>query len=179
MGGLETLCGQAYGAQQYGKLGNYTFSAIISLILTCFPVCVFWIFMDKLLILIGQDHSISVEARKYSIWLIPALFGGAILKPLVRFLQSQSMILPMLVSSFVVLCFHIPVSWALIFKLELGSTGAAVAISLCTWVNIILLGVYIKYSAACKNTPMVFSKDSFLCIGEFFHLAVPSAVMVW
>ncbi|XP_052196305.1 protein DETOXIFICATION 12-like [Diospyros lotus] len=178
VGGLETLCGQAYGAQQYRKLGNYTFSAIISLILTCFPVCVFWIFMDKLLILMGQDHSISAEARKYSIWLIPALFGGAILKPLVRFLQSQSMILPMLVSSFVVLCFHIPVSWALIFKLELGSTGAAVAISLCTWVNIILLGVYIKYSAGCKNTPMVLSKDSFLCIGEFFRLAVPSAVMV-
>ncbi|KAF9600207.1 hypothetical protein IFM89_005031 [Coptis chinensis] len=29
---LETLCGQAYGARQFEKLGNYTFSAVISLV---------------------------------------------------------------------------------------------------------------------------------------------------
>ena len=82
--GLETLSGQAYGAEQYKKLGTYTYTAIISLILVCLPVCVLWIFMDKLLILIGQDPTISLEARKYSMWLIPALFGGAVLKPLTR-----------------------------------------------------------------------------------------------
>ncbi|KAL2499461.1 MATE efflux family protein [Abeliophyllum distichum] len=82
VGGLETLCGQAYGAKQYRKLGVYTYTAIISLIMVCIPVCVLWIFMDKLLILMKQDPSISVEARKYSIWLIPALLGAAISKPL-------------------------------------------------------------------------------------------------
>lgn len=98
-GGLETLCGQAYGAQQYHKLGNYTYSAIISLALVCVPIGVLWIFMDKLLILIGQDPLISLEARKYSVWLIPGLFGCAVLKPTVRYLQTQSLILPFLISS--------------------------------------------------------------------------------
>ncbi|PHU19505.1 Glutathione synthetase, chloroplastic [Capsicum chinense] len=32
--------------------------------------------MAKMLILMGQDPVILVEASKYSIWLIPALFGG-------------------------------------------------------------------------------------------------------
>ncbi|KAH9790105.1 protein DETOXIFICATION 2 [Citrus sinensis] len=34
-GGLETLCGQAFGAQQYQRLGIHTNSAIISLIAIC------------------------------------------------------------------------------------------------------------------------------------------------
>ncbi|MCI08314.1 MATE efflux family protein 8-like [Trifolium medium] len=31
-GALETLCGQTYGAEEYGKLGNYTCCAILTLI---------------------------------------------------------------------------------------------------------------------------------------------------
>ncbi|KAK9272811.1 hypothetical protein L1049_003189 [Liquidambar formosana] len=178
VGGLETLCGQAYGAEQYQKLGTYTYSAMISLILVCFPVCLLWIFMDKLLILIGQDPLIAHEARKYSIWLIPALFGGAVLKPLVRYLQTQTLIYPMLTSSFIVLCFHIPLCWALVFKLGLGSIGAALAISLSCWLNVIFLGLYAMYSSACGKTRMLFSKDALLGIGEFFRFAIPSAVMV-
>ncbi|KAM3363268.1 protein DETOXIFICATION 14-like [Capsicum galapagoense] len=178
VGGLETLCGQAYGAQQYHKLSTYTYTAIISLFLVCVPICVLWFFMDKLLILIGQDHSISIEARKYSIWVIPALFGGAISKPLVRYLQTQSLILPMLVSSLAVLCIHLPISWAFIFKLELGNIGAAVAFSVSSWLYVLFLAIYVKYSRSCEKSRAPFSMDAFFGIREFFRLAVPSAVMV-
>ncbi|KAL2522202.1 MATE efflux family protein [Forsythia ovata] len=177
-GGLETLCGQAYGAKQYRKLGVYTYSAIVSLIMVCIPVCVLWIFMDKLLILMKQDPSISVEARKYSIWLIPALLGAAISKPLVRYLQTQSLIFPMLISSFVVLFCHIFASWALIYKLDLGTVGAAVALCMSNWLYVILLSSYIKFSTSCKNTRVPFSVDAIHSIGIFFRLAIPSAVMV-
>lgn len=178
-GGLETLCGQAYGAHQYGKLGIYTYSATISLALVCLPICLLWIFMDKLLILIGQDPLIAHEARNYSIWLIPGLYGSAILKPLVRYLQTQSLIFPMLISSLIILGLHIPICWSLVFKLELGNVGAAVAISISSWLNVVLLVLYVKYSSACEKTRMSFSKDAFFVMGEFFHFAVPAAVMVW
>ena len=178
-GGLETLCGQAYGAQQYHKLGNYTYSAIISLLLVCIPISLLWIFMDKLLIFIGQDPSISHEARKYTVWLIPGLFGCAILKPIVRYLQTQSLILPLMISSFIALCIHIPICWILIFKLGLGDIGAAIAFCLSNWCNLVLLGLYVTYSSSCEVTRMRFSKESFLVIGEFFRFAFPAAVMVW
>lgn len=178
-GGLETLCGQAYGAQQYGKLGTYTYSAAISLALICLPICLLWIFMDKLLILTGQDPLISLKARNYSLWLIPGLFGSAIVKPLVRYLQTQSLTLPMLISSLIILGLHIPLCWCLVFKLELGNIGAAMAISLSSWVNVVLLGLYVMYSSACERTRISFSKDAFLVMGEFFRFAIPAAVMVW
>ncbi|XP_074364977.1 protein DETOXIFICATION 14-like isoform X2 [Apium graveolens] len=178
VGGLETLCGQAYGARKYPKVGVYTCSAIISLLLVCLPVCVFWIFMDKFLILIIQDHSISIEARKYAIWVIPALFGGTILKPVVRYLQSQSLTRLLFASSFAVLCVHVPLCWALIFKFKLGTVGAAVAFSMSTWLYLVLLVLYIEYLASCETTRISFTSEAFLVIGQFFRFVVPSAVMV-
>ena len=59
---LETLCGQAYGAEQFRKLGNQTYGAIFSLILVAIAMSVIWINMEKLLLLIGQDPIIAHEA---------------------------------------------------------------------------------------------------------------------
>ncbi|KAH1063443.1 hypothetical protein J1N35_028430 [Gossypium stocksii] len=176
-GGLETLCGQAYGSQQYKKLGIYTYSAIISLILVCPPICILWIFMGKLLTLVGQDTLISYKARQYSLWLIPGLFASTILKHLTRFLQMQSLILPMLLNSIFTLCFHVPLCWILV--LDLGDLGAAIAFSLSTWLNVILPGIYVKYSSTCEKTRSPLSKDAFLGVPQFFRLGVPSAIMVW
>ncbi|KAL0424033.1 UNVERIFIED_CONTAM: protein DETOXIFICATION 12 [Sesamum radiatum] len=178
VGGLETLCGQAYGAKQYDKLRIYTYSAIFSLALVCIPVCVLWLFMEKLLVLMRQDPLVALEAQKYSLWLIPALFGAAISKPLVRYLQTQSLILPMLVSSFVVLCCHVPTSWALIYMLHMGSKGAAIATCISNWIYVIVLALYIKLSSSCKQTRLAFSVDAFYAMRQFFRLALPSAVMV-
>lgn len=135
--------------------------------------------MEKLLLLMGQDPFVSVEAQNYSLRLIPALFGAAISKPLVRFLQTQSLVFPMVLSSFIVLCFHVPMSWVLIYKLRMGSGGAAIAICVSNWLYVLVLVLYIKFSASCKNSRLAFSTESFRAMGQFFWLAIPSAVMVW
>ncbi|CAI9276611.1 unnamed protein product [Lactuca saligna] len=178
VGGLETLYGQAFGAKQHNKIGGYTCSAIISLLIVCIPISISWIFIDKFLILIGHDPLISHEARKYSIYLIPSLFSGAIVKPLVRLLQSQSLTMPLLVTSTLVLCFHAPLCWGLIFKLKMGSVGAATAFSLSNWFYLMLMVFYFKFSSLCKNVGVTFCMDAFVGMKEFFWFAIPSAVMV-
>ncbi|KAL0000098.1 hypothetical protein SO802_019700 [Lithocarpus litseifolius] len=175
---LETLCGQAYGAQQYQKIGIQTYTAIFSLNLVCLPLSLLWMNMGKLLSLIGQDPLISHEAGKFTMWLVPALFAYATLQPLVRYLQTQSLVKPMLISSFLILCFHIPLCWVLVFKSGLGNLGAALAMGISYWLNVILLGLYVKYSSACKKTLVPISKELFQGIGEFFRFAIPSAIMV-
>ncbi|GFQ06467.1 mate efflux family protein 7 [Phtheirospermum japonicum] len=109
---LETLCGQAYGAQHYKKVGTLTNGSIIWLCLACLPVCVLWVYTDELLILIGQDPVISAEAGKFSIWMIPSLFPYAVLQSLNRYLQTQSLIYPMLVSSLASLWIYVKCSSA-------------------------------------------------------------------
>ncbi|KAK4711975.1 hypothetical protein R3W88_006488 [Solanum pinnatisectum] len=178
VGGLETLSGQAYGANQWQKVGTYTYSAMISLLIVCIPISILWLFMDKLLILMGQDPVISVEAYKFSLWLTPALFGSAILRALLRYLLIQSLILPMLVSAFLVLCLHISLSWFFIFQLRLGKSGAAIAFSFSIWTFVALLVVYISRSNSCERTRTPLNRDAFLAIGKFFRYATPSALMV-
>lgn len=176
-GGLETSCGQAFGAGEYHKLGSYTFGGALSLIVVCLPISLLWIFMDKLLIFIGQDHSISSEAGRYAVWLIPTLFPYAILQALMRYLQTQSLIFPIVISSIAALFFHVPVCWFLVFCLNMGNSGAALAIGLSYWFNIAMLVFYVKRSAACQRTRISYSTYGLSSIREFFKFGIPSALM--
>ncbi|PWA90664.1 MATE efflux family protein [Artemisia annua] len=143
---LETLCGQAYGARQYERL--------------------------------GQDPLISIEARKFSVWLIPSLFPYALLQLIIRYLASQSLIFPMLWSSIVVLVIHVPICWALVFKLDFGAAGAALAIGISYTINVIFLVIYLYNSKSCEKTRVTCSGDVYSSIKEFFRFAIPSAVMI-
>ncbi|KAF9623474.1 hypothetical protein IFM89_003058 [Coptis chinensis] len=176
--GLETLGGQAYGAQQYQKLGHYTYSASISLIVLCLPLSLIWISMGKLLILIGQDPLIALEAGKYAMWSIPSLLAYAILQPVVKYLQCQSLILPMLLSSSAALCIHVPLCWVLVHKSGLGVVGAALAIDISYCLNLIFLLLYVKYSSSCEKTRVPLSMEALKGIREFLRLAVPSTIMI-
>ncbi|KAL7090928.1 hypothetical protein ACP275_12G073200 [Erythranthe tilingii] len=175
---LETISGQAFGAQQYEKVGTQTYTAIFSLVIVCIPLSILWIYMGNVLEFVGQDPQISQEAGKFTMWLVPALFGYATLQPLIRYYQIQSLILPMLISSCFTLCFHVPVCWALVFKSGLHNLGGAVAIGLSMWLNVTILSLYMMFSPSCAKTRAPFSMKIFQGITEFFRFAVPSAVMI-
>uniref|UniRef100_A0A7N0VBY9 Protein DETOXIFICATION n=1 Tax=Kalanchoe fedtschenkoi TaxID=63787 RepID=A0A7N0VBY9_KALFE len=175
---LETLCGQSYGAEQYKRLGTQTYSAIFSLLLVSIPLSVLWIFMGKFLVLIGQDPIISHEAGRFIRWLIPALVSYAVLQPLVRYFQTQSLVIPMLLSSVATLALHVPLCWALVFKSGLENVGAALAMGISYWLNVAFLALYVRYSSACAKTRAPLSMDMFHGITQFFRLAIPSAVMI-
>ncbi|PON74112.1 Multi antimicrobial extrusion protein [Parasponia andersonii] len=178
-GALETLCGQAYGAQQYRKLGIQTNTAISCLILVCLPLSLLWAYTGKFLILVGQDPVISREAGKFMLWFIPALFAYATLQPLVRYFQTQSLTLPLVASSCVSICCHVPICWVLVFKSGLENLGGALAIGISYWLNVILLVLYMICSPTCESTRAPISTDLFQGIGEFLRFAIPSAMMMW
>ncbi|KAF8040332.1 hypothetical protein BT93_B2538 [Corymbia citriodora subsp. variegata] len=177
---LETICGQAYGAEQYQKFSIQIHNGILCLILVCLPLSLVWIFMGKLLVLMGQDPEISLEAGRFATCLIPALFAYGTLQPLVRYFQTQSLVFPLLVSSVVTLIFHLAVCWTLVFNSSFRNLGAAIAIGLSYWLNVILLALYMKYSPSCAKTKtrVLIFRELFPGMREFFSLAVPSAVMI-
>ncbi|ESQ28715.1 hypothetical protein EUTSA_v10018475mg [Eutrema salsugineum] len=176
-GALETLCGQAFGAEQYHKLGSYTFTSMIFLLIIALPISILWMFMNQILILLHQDPQIAELAAVYCLWLIPALFGYSVLESLVRYFQSQRLIFPMVLSSLAALAFHVPLCWLMVHRFEFGVKGAAVSIGISYWLNAIFLWVYMKRSRACVQTRIYMSKDVFLHTRIFFQFAVPSAMM--
>lgn len=177
--GLETLCGQAHGAKQYQRVGTFTYAAIICLFAVCIPISVVWIYTEELLLFAGQDPLISAEAGRYAIGLIPALLPYALLQCLVCYLQTQTLILPMLWGAIASLCFQLPLCWALLFCFNLGSNGAVLSIGISYWLNALLLLLYVIFSPSCAKTRPSFSKDIFSAIRGFCDYAIPSAGMVW
>ncbi|GAA0163249.1 transporter [Lithospermum erythrorhizon] len=175
---LETLCGQAFGAKQFKKIGIQTYTAIFSLFLICIPISILWINIKNILIFFGQDPLISHEAGIFITWLLPALFSYAPLHPLVRYFQTQSMIFPLLMSSCFTIIFHVLISWVLVFKSGLGNRGAAIGLALSLWSNATILFFYMRFSPSCEKTRSPITIDIFRGIKEFFHFAIPSAIMV-
>ncbi|WRX21556.1 Multi antimicrobial extrusion protein - like 10 [Theobroma cacao] len=172
-GALETLCGQAYGAQQYQKLGTYTNCSMVSIIPVCIPICFLWIFMDQLLVLLGQDFEVAMLFNLAYTWIVYLSISPVI----IRYFQCQGLIPPMFLSSCAALCLHIPVCWILLHKTNLGIIGAALSTGLSFWFNVVLLGIYMRYSSSCDKSRALIFNDIFLSIKEFFSFALPSAVM--
>ncbi|CAN6915915.1 unnamed protein product [Brassica oleracea] len=175
---LETLCGQSYGAKMYGKLGIYMQRAMFVLLILSIPLSVVWAYTENILVFVHQDKSIASLAGSYAWYMIPSIFAYALLQCLNRFLQTQNNVFPVFVSSGITACLHVLLCWVLVLKSGLGHKGAALAISVSYWFNVILLSCYVKFSASCSQTWTGFSKEALSQIPAFMRLGFPSAVMV-
>ncbi|KAK7301268.1 hypothetical protein RJT34_12129 [Clitoria ternatea] len=66
-----------------------------------------------------------------------------------------------------------------LFKVGIGSSGAAIANSISFWMNVLILTLYVKFSPSCVKTWAGFSKEALHNIPSFLRLAIPSPFMVW
>ena len=176
---LETLCGQAYGAKNYRMVWIFLQRAEVVLNVTSIPIAILWMNMEKVLLSLGQEPLISQKSSDYLRYLIPSLFANATLQPLVKYLQTQSIIAPMAILSSVTFLFHILLCWLLVCKYEFGNAGTAIANSISSWLNVSLLLVYIFCSEKCKRTRASLSWEAFHDMDHFIKIAIPSALMIW
>ncbi|KAK8980810.1 hypothetical protein V6N11_047941 [Hibiscus sabdariffa] len=65
------------------------------------------------------------------------------------------------------MCLHVPLYYAIVHKTNLGYAGAAQAIIVALWFNIILLEVYMICYADCGTPRTFILRDVFLSIKEF------------
>ncbi|PON72284.1 Multi antimicrobial extrusion protein [Parasponia andersonii] len=175
---LETFCGQTYGAKQYHMLGVHMQRAMLVLTLMGIPIALLWFFTEQIFSGLKQDPKIAAGAGLYSRWLIPSIFPYGLLQCQIRFLQTQSITLPLLISSGITSLVHVFVCWLLVLRFDFGSKGAALSIAISYWTNVLILAVYINFSAAGRKTWTGFSKEGMKNLLNFLKLGVPSALMV-
>ncbi|TVU32473.1 hypothetical protein EJB05_24204, partial [Eragrostis curvula] len=175
---LDTLCGQAYGAGQHHMLGVYKQRAMLVLALVSVPVAAVWAYTGEILRWCGQDPEISAGAGSYIRWLIPALFVYGALQCHGRFLQTQNLVFPTMLSSGATALAHPAVCWLMVHRLGLGANGAALANTVSYLVNLSILALYVRLSPSCARSWTGFSREAFRGVADFLRLAVPSAIMV-
>ncbi|ONI09981.1 hypothetical protein PRUPE_4G022000 [Prunus persica] len=175
---VETLCGQAYGAEKYDMLGIYLQRATIVLTLTGLPLLLIFLLSKPILILFGETPKLAAEAAVFVYGLIPQIFAYAINFPMQKFLQAQRIVAPSAYISAATLGVHILLSWVAVYKLGMGLIGASLVLSLSWWIIVGAQFIYILKSSRCKETWSGFSLQAFSGLWDFLKLSAASAVML-
>ncbi|KAJ1291114.1 hypothetical protein BS78_02G293600 [Paspalum vaginatum] len=175
---VETLCGQAYGAEKYEMLGVYLQRSTVLLMATGVPLAAMYAFSEPILLLLGQSPEIAGAAAEFAYGLIPQIFAYAANFPIQKFLQAQSIVAPsayILAASFAL---HVPLSCLAVYGLGLGLLGASLTLSLTWWVLVAGQFMYIVWSPRCRDTWTGLTWAAFADLPEFAKLSVASAVML-
>ncbi|GAU12837.1 hypothetical protein TSUD_73240 [Trifolium subterraneum] len=175
---LETFCGQSNGAGKYHMLGIHVQRCMVVVSVVSVFIAIVWGNTESILVAMHQDKGIAKEAGLYAFYLIPSLFAYGLLQCIVKFLQTQSIVLPMVATSCIAALLHTILCWVLIFKVKFGSRGAALSTSICYWANVLLISLYVKFSSSCNQTWTGFSRTALCNIFDFLRLALPSTLMI-
>ncbi|KAK9135550.1 hypothetical protein Syun_014880 [Stephania yunnanensis] len=173
---LETLCGQAYGAGRLDMMGIYMQRSWLILMGTALVLTPVYVLAAPILKLLGQNTAVADLAGKFSLWMLPELYGYALNFPTQKFLQAQSKVMPMTWISLIAVVFHGVMSWVFIYKLGLGLVGAAIILNLSFWFIAVGQIVYVVYW--CNDAWSGLSWLAFCDLGGFVVMSIASGVMI-
>ena len=131
-------------------------SCLVSLFFSIF-ISILWLYTEPILILLHQDSHISKAAALYMKYLVPGIFAYGFLQNILRFLQTQSIVLPLVVCSLLPLVIHVGFAYVLVHWTVLGYKGAALAASVSLWISVLMLALYVSYAKKFEHTWKGFS----------------------
>ncbi|XP_057437803.1 protein DETOXIFICATION 21-like [Lotus japonicus] len=176
-GALATLCGQAYGAKEYGMMGVYLQRSWIVSFLVALVLLPVFIFTTPILTLLGQEESIAQVAGTISLLMIPVMFSFIVSFTCQQFLQSQSKNNIIAFMAAFSLTIHVILSWLLTIKYKFGIVGALSSTSLAFWIPNIGQLIFVT-CGWCPETWKGFSFLAFKDLWPIFKLSLSSGAML-
>ncbi|XP_062159608.1 protein DETOXIFICATION 48 [Alnus glutinosa] len=176
--GMEPICGQAYGAEQWKLLGLTLQRTVLLLLSTSIPISFMWLNMKRILLWCGQDQQISSVAHTFILFSIPDLFFLSLLHPLRIYLRTQSVTLPLTYCSAISVLLHVPINFLLVIHFKMGISGVAIAM---VWTNLnlfLLLSSFIYFSGVYKKSWVSPSMDCLRGWSSLLALAIPTCISV-
>ncbi|KAI3444236.1 hypothetical protein Pfo_000901 [Paulownia fortunei] len=175
--GLETLCGQAYGAKQYHMLGIYLQRSWIVLVVTSTLLLPVYIFAAPILKALGQDEVIAEMAGNISLWFIPVIYSFVLSFSCQMYLQAQSKNMIITYLAAFSLSIHIFLSWLLTVKYKFGTTGAMASTILAYWIPNVGQLIFV-ISGGCPETWKGFTTLAFKDLWPVVKLSLSSGAML-
>ncbi|KAK7858573.1 protein detoxification 18, partial [Quercus suber] len=102
--------------------------------------------IKPILILLHQETEIAKTAAHYIRFLIPGLFAYGFLQNILRFLQTQSILWPLVIFTGLPLVIHTGFAYALVHWTSLSFVGALLATSVSLWLSVLMLAMYVSHS---------------------------------
>ncbi|XP_037382775.1 multidrug and toxin extrusion protein 2-like [Talpa occidentalis] len=174
----DTLMSQSFGGKNLKRVGITLQRGILILTLCCFPCWAIFINTEHILLLIKQDPEVSRLAQTYVMIFIPGLPAAFLFRLLMKYLQNQGIILPQVLTVFIVNVINVGMNYLLLRVLDLRVSGSAWANTVSQYLLCVLLLLYIWRRKLYMDTWGGWSRDCFQEWGFFIRLAIPSIFMV-
>ncbi|XP_036974786.1 multidrug and toxin extrusion protein 1 [Acanthopagrus latus] len=173
----DTLISQTYGGKNLKQVGVILQKSSLILLLFCLPCWGILINSYNLLLLLHQEDEVARIAHLYVMVFLPAIPAIFLHQLQVAYLQNQGIILPQMYTAAAANIFNLAANYILIFSLDLGVIGSALANSLSQIAICLLLYGYIRWKKLHQRTWGGWSIDCLQDWDSFMKLAVPSAFM--
>ncbi|GAA6225756.1 multidrug and toxin extrusion protein 1-like [Lates japonicus] len=174
----DTLISQTFGSGNLLRVGVILQRAILILILACFPCWAILINTEPILLAVKQDPEVARLAQMYVKIFMPALPATFMYSLQTRYLQNQGIIWPQVITGFVVNLLNALFNYIVLYALNLGVAGSAVANTISQFSMSGILYAYIVWRGLHKATWGGWSKECLQDWASFIHLAIPSMAML-
>lgn len=173
----DTLISQTFGSKNMKRVGVILQRSLLILLLFCLPCWAILINSYNLLLLLHQKDEVARIAHLYVMAFLPAVPAMFLHQLQFAYLQNQGIILPQMYTAAAANLFNLAANYVLIFSLDLGVTGSALANSLSQIAICLLLYGYIRWKKLHRRTWGGWSIDCLQDWDSYMKLAFPSAVM--
>ncbi|XP_061326277.1 multidrug and toxin extrusion protein 2-like isoform X2 [Pezoporus flaviventris] len=174
----DTLMSQTYGGKNLKQVGTILQRGILILLLCCFPCWALFVNTEQILLLLRQDPEVARLTQVYVMIFIPALPAAFLYQLQTRYLLSQAIILPQVLTGIAANLLNVVMNAFFLYALNLGLVGSAWANTVSQYSQAILLFLYVWWKKIYVETWGGWSKDCLLDWGSFTWLAVPSMLMM-
>ncbi|PNW85776.1 hypothetical protein CHLRE_03g205850v5 [Chlamydomonas reinhardtii] len=137
--GMETLCGQAYGAGNRRLMRLVLLRAVVVCWAVCVPVVALWSNAEPFLLMLGQNPTLVAASTEYLKALAPSMFAYVLAECVQTYLVVQGIVAPTTIAKAVVTVVGPLYYYGCMFWLDLGLVGAGYAYALCKATNAMLL----------------------------------------
>ena len=179
---LDTLLSQTYGAGQHAAYGRWTQAGTLLLLALGVPFMVVLSCAEPILLGIRQEPALAASAAAFSarlVWGVPPYMAFMTLQ---KHLQTQEILLPLVLIALVANVANAAANWLLIYRLGMGLDGAPLATTLSRWLQLLLLCCYMA-GARERLGPTLPGGGLELELlpsraAQFFRLGAPGALML-
>ncbi|XP_018586093.1 multidrug and toxin extrusion protein 1 [Scleropages formosus] len=174
----DTLVSQTFGGKNLKRVGEILQRSILILLLFCLPCWAVLVNTQSILIALQQEAEVARIAQLYVNAFLPAVPAMFLHQLQVAYLQNQGITLPQLYVAALANVINISANYILLFWMELGVKGSAIANSLSQIYSAILLLFYIRWKKLHVKTWGGWSLASLQEWGSYMQLAIPSTLML-
>jgi MATE family multidrug resistance protein len=176
--GVETLCAQAYGAKNYRRVGVVVQRGILICTTFCVPCILLWFLTEDVFLLFRQNPELAKLSGRYTRLLAPGLWFLLAFETLKRWLQTMSLMRPIIYVSICSVIINAVGQYTLVIFFGFGFNGSPLALMI-TWMLLpVLLLSYIVWTKTYVQTWHGWTRECLSGWGEYLKLALPGSLML-